>query len=233
MRHLRAMRSALTPAGSFLLGVGDTIHGPNKNQGRSSPPKASGVDLDPGSTPPSSSASLGEGSSSLLPLGQQTPPSLPPQEENREMEAGVASENPAAGASDDAVASYRSPPAVAASPSGHGRDDQGRKHVPRSEGNDGSSLVHLRGSPSGQSKARTTPISAVGEQGQQRALPLPPPHSPTSPIGATAADSVTLGVAAGVAAGAATSGKRRRPTAAGASQRLVTRRAHDVSPRQP
>lgn len=227
MRHLRAMRSAPTPADSFPLGVGGTFHNLHNNQGRLSSPRASGVSIDTGDTP-TSSPSLGDGSSSLPPLGQLTPRSLPPQEEEfLEVGTGVASQDPAAGAFGDAAASRQSPPELAASPSGNGSDNQGRKNTPtnRKEGNGNvSSLVHLRGSPNGESEVRTTPFSVVGGQGQQRIVP--PPHSPTSPIGASSSVRVTRGVAAGVAAGAAAgvaaSGKRKRPAAAGANPRSVT-----------
>lgn len=111
MRHLRAMRSTTpTPADSFPLGLGGTLNDPHNNtQGRFSSPRPSVSRDDPGDTP-TSSASLGDGSSSPLPLGQLTPPSLPPQEEDWEVEAGgVASEGApaAAGADDDAAASFQ------------------------------------------------------------------------------------------------------------------------------
>lgn len=215
------MRSAPTPADRFPLGVGGTFH---ENQGRFSSPRASGASIDTGDTL-SSSASLGDGSSSPPPLGQLTPGSLPPQEDEiLEVGAGVAIEDPATGASDDAAALHQSPPAITASPSGDGRGNQDRKNTPRQKANGNrSSLVGVRGSPSGQSEARTTPFSVVGGQGQQK-VPPPLPHSPASPIGARSSVRVTRGVAAGVAAGAAASRKRKRPAAAGASQRSVTTR---------
>lgn len=87
------MRPTQTPAadGNYPLGaVGAAAHDPF-NRGRLSSPRPS-VSTDPGDTPTSTTTSLGDGSGSgsVPPLGQLTPPSLPPQEDWEADQAGAA-----------------------------------------------------------------------------------------------------------------------------------------------
>eukprot|EP00752_Nemacystus_decipiens_P005489 g4969.t1 len=241
MRQLRAMRPTQTPAtdGSHPSSAGGgTSHDPH-GRGRLASSSRPGVGTDPGETPPSTTTSLGDGSDSLPLLGQLTPPSLPPPQEDCDSgQASAAAAAAAAGAAssggDGGIGGAHDAAAAAASPPSkkRGRDApaSGEREAARSEG----SLVLLRGSPrrgrdGGAGGRARDDGSSLGDASSS---PPPPPLSPASPTAVTAgfAAGVAAGVAAGAAAAAAAAdgvgvgrvlagGKRKRPSL-GASQRL-------------
>ncbi|CAM9374407.1 unnamed protein product [Ectocarpus sp. 4 AP-2014] len=244
MRHLRAMRPTPTPAAAAAA-AGDAfpLGGPfhdllnNSNQGRDiSSPRAS-VSTDPSDTPSASTVSLGDGSGgSVPPLGQLTPPSLPPGADGTEL-GGVGAGDDGAATQGTMFTSHRTAetPAAVAWPSLGPRDNSNNNNhadfkatVRQREGNE-SSLVHLRGSPrrrrggrddanrpsdrtqlGGKMASSSPPSTAAAAAGRGQQGPRRP-ITPTSSSSAAVAAGVAAGVAAAYSAGG---GKRKRPASA-------------------
>ncbi|CAN0053157.1 unnamed protein product [Ectocarpus fasciculatus] len=245
MRHLRAMRPTPTPATADTFPLGGPfhdLHNNNNNQGHLSSPRAS-VSTDPGDTPSSSTASLGDGSGdSVPPLGQRTPPSPPPGAAGG-VDGGAGDSGAATQETTSTSHRTSETPAAVAWPSLGATDNNNNNNnnnnnssssnhpdfnkaaVRQREGN-GSSLVHLRGSPrrrrgggrddanhpSDQTKVgakmtSSSPSMAAAVAGRG--------HGPGQPTTPSSSSSSPTAVAAGVAAAASTGGgKRKRPAAA-------------------